>query len=253
MTPTHEDNAAEVEVVTAAERPELDDEVRAITHQRWPEYIYHDAIGREFGGRIFDYIRQFTIRVLKDGRVIASGWGVPFVWDGVPEDLPEGWRAVLRQSFMELEQGVTQNAFSCMEVAVAPSFDRQGVAGVVLRALVARAEGAGLNRVVAPLRPTLKPKYPLVGMAAYAQWTRDDGLSIDPWIRTHQRLGAKILQVAPDSMVIEGTVAEWEQWAGMAFPASGTYVVPGALNLVEVDREADIAIYREENLWVQHR
>jgi len=29
--------------------------------------------------------------------------------------------------------------------------------------------------------------------------------------------------------------------------------VPDALNLVEVDCEQDLAVYREENLWVQHR
>jgi hypothetical protein len=54
-------------------------------------------------------------------------------------------------------------------------------------------------------------------------------------------------------MVIPGTVAEWEKWAGMLFPVTGEYVVPDALNLVRVDREDDRAVYREENLWVQHR
>jgi hypothetical protein len=39
----------------------------------------------------------------------------------------------------------------------------------------------------------------------------------------------------------------------MPFPASGGYCVPGALNLVEVDRENDVAIYREDNLWLRHR
>jgi hypothetical protein len=39
----------------------------------------------------------------------------------------------------------------------------------------------------------------------------------------------------------------------MPLPVSGSYVVPDALNLVEVDREHDRAIYREDNLWVQHR
>lgn len=90
-------------------------------------------------------------------------------------------------------------------------------------------------------------------MKEYASWVRDDGLSIDPWIRTHQRMGARILAVAPNSMVIPGTVAEWESWADMSFPASGSYVVPDALNLLEVDRETDTAVYREENLWMQHR
>jgi hypothetical protein len=29
--------------------------------------------------------------------------------------------------------------------------------------------------------------------------------------------------------------------------------VPDALNLVEVDREHDQAVYREDNLWIQHQ
>ncbi len=83
-------------------------------------------------------------------------------------------------------------------------------------------------------------------MAEYATWKRDDGLSIDPWIRTHQRMGATILKPAPDSIVVTGTVAEWESWTGMPFPISGSYFVPGALNLVEVDRDRDTGSYHEE-------
>ena len=90
-------------------------------------------------------------------------------------------------------------------------------------------------------------------MSEYMTWVRDDGLSIDPWIRTHQRMGAAILGPAPNSMVICGSVREWEQWAEMPSPVSGAYVVPDALNLLEVDREHDRAVYCEENLWVQHR
>ncbi len=90
-------------------------------------------------------------------------------------------------------------------------------------------------------------------MSDYATWTRDDGLSIDPWIRVHQRMGATILKPAPNSVVVAGTVAEWESWTGMPFPVSGAYVIPEALNLLDVDREHDLATYREENLWVQHR
>jgi hypothetical protein len=66
-------------------------------------------------------------------------------------------------------------------------------------------------------------------------------------------MGARILGPAARSMTIEGTVAEWESWAGMPFPATGDYVVPDALNLVHIDREADRGTYVEENLWVQHK
>jgi hypothetical protein len=62
-----------------------------------------------------------------------------------------------------------------------------------------------------------------------------------------------ILRPAARSMVVTGTVAEWEEWAGLAFPESGRYVVPGALDLVEIDRERDLGLYAETNLWMRHR
>ena len=39
----------------------------------------------------------------------------------------------------------------------------------------------------------------------------------------------------------------------MAFPESGDYVVPGALQPVAVDRERDVGRYEEPNVWVRHR
>jgi hypothetical protein len=54
-------------------------------------------------------------------------------------------------------------------------------------------------------------------------------------------------------MVVTGTVTEWEEWAGMAFPETGRYVVPRALDLVEIDRERDLGAYAETNLWMRHR
>ena len=54
-------------------------------------------------------------------------------------------------------------------------------------------------------------------------------------------------------MTITGTVAEWEGWTGMLFPESGDYVVPGALELVTIDREADLGTYVEPNVWMHHQ
>jgi hypothetical protein len=54
------------------------------------------------------------------------------------------------------------------------------------------------------------------------------------------------------SLVISGAVAEWEDWAGMAFPQTGRYVVPGALDLVHIDRGRDRGVYAETNLWMRH-
>ena len=54
-------------------------------------------------------------------------------------------------------------------------------------------------------------------------------------------------------MIIPGTVAECEEWAALRFPASGSYVVSGAPEPVEIDVAADRGRYVEPNVWMHHR
>lgn len=243
------------EVVSSADHPDLHDQARAAFRDQWPEFVYHDDLEREhpYVQRVETFFRDFHIFVLQHGEVVAGGWGVSLAWDGTSPGLPEGYRSALVQAFEDHEQGREINTLSFMAAAVAESFHQQGLAVRVLESLIKRASAADLAHVIAPIRPTWKHRYPQVSMAEYATWARDDGLAVDPWIRTQQRMGATILKPAPNSIVVTGTVAEWESWADMPFPVSGKYFVPGALNLVEVDREQDIASYHEDNLWVQHR
>ena len=238
-----------VECVTASTRPDLDEEASKAFRERWPEFIFHDPIASAYHGRAEQYFPEYQVLLLDDGRVAAGGWGVPFAYDG---DLPDGYDGALVRSIDGHEAGTAPTAFSFMAAAVHRDFDKRGLAKEVLRHLTTRARDAGLTCVFAPIRPTWKSRYPTFPMARYATWRRADGLSIDPWIRTHQRMGARIVGAAPRSMVIPGTVAEWETWAGMPFPESGEYVVPDALNLVRVDCENDSVVYEEENLWVEH-
>jgi GNAT superfamily N-acetyltransferase len=241
-----------VDVVVGQDRPELEAAVADAFRERWPEFIFHDKASRAYLPRVQEYFRSYDILVLDEGTVAAGGWGVPLVWDGTVGDLPTGYDDALIRAVERHEKGKLPNTFSFMAAAVAKAYDKQGLATMVLRELSERARADGMDHVIAPIRPTWKQRYPHVPMREYATWVRDDGLSIDPWIRTHQRMGAKILGPAPESMLIEGTVGEWEAWTGMVFPATGDYFVPDALNLVHVDREADRATYCEENLWVQH-
>lgn len=240
------------EYVTCTSRPDLQEQANAAFRERWPEFIFHDPVSKKYLDRVEKYFADFDLFLLDEGRVVAGGWGVPFAFSGADEDLPAGYDGTMERSVEGHEAGVVPAAFSFMAAAVHRDHDRSGLAQQVLTELTRRARAAGLGRVFAPIRPTWKARYPTVSMARYATWTREDGLSIDPWIRTHQRMGARIVGAAPDSMVIPGTVAEWETWAAMPFPETGDYVVPDALNLVHVDRENDTAVYREENLWVEH-
>lgn len=241
-----------MDVVTSNERPDLEDEAGAAFRVKWPEFIFHDPIAKQYVAQVAECFPQYDVLLLDKGRVVAGGWGVPIRWDGTMEDLPDGYDGAMVRAVEGHRGGVQATTFSFMAVAAGNGEAKRGLAGEVMAALRVRAVEAGLTHVIAPLRPTLKPKYPLVPMASFATWTRSDGLSIDPWIRAHQRMGATILAPSPRSMVITGTVAEWESWTDMVFPETGAYVVPDALGLVHIDRAKDIGTYVEEGLWVQH-
>src|SRR5580693_84649 len=243
----------ETEVVTSGDRHDLDDEARAAFVGGWPEFIFHDPITKQYLERVERFFGYYDVMLLARGSVVAGGWGVPIRWNGVPAALPDGgYDGAIAASVTGHENSVPADTLCVMAAAVKPGHLGTGLAGQVLTALRERAAGTGLSRVVAPVRPTLKTRYPLTSMSQFARWTRDDGLHIDPWIRTHQRLGARILRPARRSRIITGTVAEWEDWTKMAFPQTGRYVVPEALDLVHIDRAADRGTYAETNLWMRH-
>src|SRR5947208_3372417 len=110
------------------------------------------------------------------------------------------------------------------------------------------ARRRGLRRVIAPVRPSWKERYPLTPIERYVTWRREDGQLLDPWMRLHERLGARVGPVLPESMLISGTVAEWSQWTGLEFPESGVYVFPQGLAPLTV--EHDRGIYYEPNVWL---
>jgi hypothetical protein len=110
----------------------------------------------------------------------------------------------------------------------------------------------GFRALVAPVRPTLKGRYPLVPMEQYVRWRAPAGGPFDPWLRVHWRLGARVVRIARRAMVVEATLAAWEEWTGLTFPESGRYVVPGAFNPVTIDRARRRGLYVEPNVWMRH-
>lgn len=124
---------------------------------------------------------------------------------------------------------------------------------LIIRTMKALAAEHGLRDLIVPVRPSQKARYPLIPIERYMTWRRPDGSPFDPWLRTHWRVGAECLRAEPSSMIVTGTVAEWESWTQMRFPESGAYVVPGALAPVTIDCEQDQGRYVEPNIWMRHR
>jgi GNAT superfamily N-acetyltransferase len=240
------------QIITTSDRPDLEEQGKAALLAGWPEFILHDQVSVDLIGRAAEYFPQFDVRLLEDGEVVAGAWAVALRWKGTDDSLPDGYDGALITAIAAHESAAPPDTLCAMAAAVREDRRGAGLGGQVLNALRARAEQAGLERMIAPVRPVLKSRYPLTPMGNFARWTRGDGAHLDPWIRTHQRLGATIICPAPRSMVVTGAIAEWQGWAGMAFPETGRYVVPGALDLVEIDIGRDQGNYAETNLWMRH-
>ena len=220
----------------------------------FPQFITADRLVKQYIGRVREFFPEWDLMLLDgNGVPVAAGWGVPVRWDGRAEALPSGYTDALVRAVEGHERGVRPDTLVICGAIVTPSLKGQGLAGRMLTALRDAGQRAGLPRVVAPVRPTAKARYPLTPIESYMRWRRDDGTALDPWIRTHERLGAEILAAAPESQTMTGTVTEWEGWTGLALPASGDYVMPDGLSVLRVDRAADVGIYQEPNVWMRHR
>jgi GNAT superfamily N-acetyltransferase len=242
-------------IVTAAERPDLQERGHEDTWGVWPEYNLHGDVPNVFWERLDDDFPEFQFVLWDDeaDEILAQGHSIPLAWDGTADGLPDGFDGLLRDAFGLREARGTPTMLSALAIEVAPAHQGRGTSSRMIRAMGELARAHGFPGALAPLRPTWKERYPLVPIERYAAWTRDDGLPFDPWLRAHVRLGGEILRPEPRSLAITGTVAEWEEWTEMAFPESGDYVFPRGLATVAIDREEDVGRYWEPNVWVVHR
>ena len=254
--------ARELAVVTFAQRPDLLKKVFAREiESAVPEFMLHDPVAALYysDGQL-DCYQEFGLVAIDSAQLdepVARAFSVPFAFrDGTKgrEELPDGgWDAVIRWADEDRRAGRPATAVSALEIMVAPRLQRRGTSRLMLTSLRDNARRLGFADLYAPLRPTDKHHEPLTPFADYVARQRDDGHPHDSWVRAHVRVGARIVKIAPCSMVIAGTIADWSRWTGIGFTASGPAIVAGALSPIHVSLEQDHAVYVEPNLWVHHR
>jgi GNAT superfamily N-acetyltransferase len=241
-------------VERTGERDRPEDRMERLFAAAFPAFITADQLAKQYIGRVREWFTDQDLILLDDDdEPVATGWGVPLRWTGELEDLPTGYTDAIVRAVEGREQQVEPDTLVICGAIVRPDLTGRGMAGELLTALRHLADEEGWSRVVAPVRPTLKARYPLTPIDSYITWTRDDGSPLDPWIRTHWRLGARIVKAAPESQTMTGTVAEWERWTGLVLPESGDYVIPDGLSVLHIDRPADLGTYVEPNVWMQHK
>ncbi|GAA2795345.1 hypothetical protein GCM10010441_20770 [Kitasatospora paracochleata] len=247
----------DVTLTTLAERPEFADGLWEMPDS-WPVFMHHDLVANGFMGEVAEAFPEFVL-VATDatGALVGRGHSIPFRMDqpkrtaGLPD---RGWDEVLLWAFADHRRGDVPDTVTALEIAVRPDLQGNGLSARLVAAMRDNARAHGFAELVAPVRPSGKHREPATPMSEYAFRTRpEDGLPVDPWLRVHVRAGAVVERVAPASMAIAGSLAEWRAWTGLPFDASGEVLVPGALTPVRVDVAHDQAVYVEPNVWVRHR
>jgi GNAT superfamily N-acetyltransferase len=225
-------------ILTHAER-----DLRGTLADLWPEFMRHDPIANAFWDRLYDVFPDFQFWVVDGKQTVGYACTVPVHWDGLPDPRGVDW------AFTNGQSG-EPTTLSAVVAGLVPEYRGKGISGALLRRMAGLATAHGLDCMIAPVRPTWKERYPLTPIESYARWRREDGFHYDPWIRTHERVGADVLDPAPRSMTITGSREEWEEWTDLQFPEDGDYIVPGGL--VPVHFEGGVGTYVEPNVWMRH-
>ncbi|MDX6452257.1 MAG: hypothetical protein QOH16_2306 [Gaiellaceae bacterium] len=231
-----------MEIVRYADRPDLRE--RRGEFDEFPAYMNHNAMGSKYWGRLYTDFPAFQLAVVDGAALLGEvhALSLPVVGD----QLPSGWDETFERG-MEAGGG---NVVSLLAMSVKPEARGVGVPQRLIAAVRTAARGAGHESVIAPVRPTLKDRYPLIPIERYVEWRRDDGSHFDPWIRAHERLGGTIVGPCRDSMLIQAPVADWQEWTGMEFPEDGVYIVPRMLSPLEVHE--GVGTHVEPNVWMRH-
>ena len=243
------------EFISPANRPNYRQLVGGLAEASWPEFMLHDVVAEQNWDSLFERFSeyQFGLFDTETGRAAAMANSVPLAWDGDSADLPEeGWDWAFLSAVADDRAGLAPKTQCALQIAIHPDYRSQGLSAHMVKAMREIGQKKGFARLVAPVRPNLKSRYPLTPIENYIRWLDGDGLPFDPWLRVHVRLGGKIIRPCQRPMTVRGSLADWESWVGMKLPESGAYIVPGALQPLMVDSEQDEGLYVEPNVWTVH-
>jgi GNAT superfamily N-acetyltransferase len=158
----------------------------------WPEFMYHDPLLERLFGRVIAEYAEFHFYVWDNERkeVVGGGNAIPTAWDGDGASLPDGGvDAVVEARFAEGTPAPT--VLYALQILIARECRGQGLSSRMIERMGEIGRAHGLDTLIAPVRPTLKHRYPLTPIDSDIAWRRPDGTLLDPRLRTHERLGAE--------------------------------------------------------------
>jgi len=148
--------------VRYSERPELRDSTGDLFADVWPEYNQHGQVLNHYWEQLCDVFPgwQFFLCDPGNDEVLAEGHTIPVAWDGSDGGLGPGIDATIAAGF-QLRAAGGQPTCACALAAEIPARHRgRHLSGVLLQAMARLTREAGLNSLIAPVRPPSKTAIP---------------------------------------------------------------------------------------------
>ena len=242
-----------LQTVSLEQRPDLKQQMDELGWRAWPEFMLYDPVPGACWTQLQKTFAAYQLLLLDAGEAVAIVNSLPLRFDQPLGQLPDrGVDWGLERSLEDHAAGYEPNCLMAVQIVIAGDRQGQGLSRTCVQETISLASARNIGRVIVPLRPASKHNFPLIPFDQYIGWKNADGLPYDGWLRVHVKMGATIIRSCPESMYIPGTIEQWKKWTGLEFPGSGAYIVPGALNPVEIDLERDLGEYTEPNLWLLH-
>src|SRR5207237_6067265 len=127
----------------------------------------------------------------------------PVRTDGDTANLPDrGWDWALETAIIGNEAGITPNILCGLSITVLPEFQRRGVGTTMIKHVVSLAAKHGFHKVIMPVRPISKHKWPFLTMQEFLTWRGRDSFHDDPWFRDYEQTGGVVASMCNRSLTI---------------------------------------------------
>jgi GNAT superfamily N-acetyltransferase len=232
-----------------SDNKKLIDVINKLHSEPWPIFLSEDSWVKKYWKRLYQVYPEYQLLFRINSEYIGVANSAPIYWNGNIDNLPSGFDEAIETI---IEEDKKTNTLCGLAVVISKEHLGKGISSKIINNLKKLAKSYGYSNLILPVRPTLKSQYPTISMDNYINWEKDN-LPFDPWLRVHIKIGGEILKVANPSMIVRGTVSDWQRWTGMLFGESNKYIIQGALNPVNIDLENDSGEYIEPNVWVLHK
>jgi hypothetical protein len=150
------------QIVRYSQRPGLWEGISGLSGEVCPEYNQNGDTLNHYWAQLYDVFPdwQFVLWDPGDGTVLAEGHTIPVAWDGTDPGPGPGIDAAIAGGFALREARGRPTAVCALAAEIPPRHRGRHLSGVLLQAMAGMAPDAGLTSPIAPVRPSLKERYP---------------------------------------------------------------------------------------------